>query len=143
MADAHELAHAPDPLQVRHQHVRRAQLEHAAEAVAGVLGFAAGDRGVERRRDAGEALEVPGRQRLLEPGQVEFLELPAEADCLGLVQALVGICHQLDLRPDRLAHRAHARNVGDVARRAEPHLHGLESGGNEALRLGDELVDRI
>ena len=143
MADAHELAHAPDPLQVRHQHVRRAQLEHAAEAIAGVLGLAARNRGVEGRGDPREAVEVPGRERLLEPGQVEFLELPAEADRLGLVQALIGVRHELDLRPDRLAHGAHARNVGAGARRAEAHLHGLKAGGNEALRLGDELVDRI
>ena len=106
----------------------RAQLQHPPEAVAGIFGLAAGDRRVERGRDAREPFEIPGRQRLLEPGEVELLQprgrggspaLPSGPDW----RRPSGGC------PGRssCAPRATRAMIGRRIGRAEPHLHGLES----------------
>src|ERR1019366_8797883 len=82
VADAHEFANAADALQVWHQDIGGAQFQHAAETVTGVFGLAAGDGRVERRGYSRKTLEIPCRQRLLKPCQVELLEHAAKPDRL-------------------------------------------------------------
>ena len=106
-----------------------------AEAIAGVFGLAAGDRGVERGGDPGQAFDIPGRQRFLEPREAEFLQAAAEADGLRLGQSLVGVGHQRDGGSDRLTHRADAGDVGGGVGHAQAHLHGAEALRQEGLSL--------
>ena len=78
----------------------------------------------------GVALQVVGMQRLLQPGQIERLELPGPADRGRRVPAQAGIHHQFDVRRPALPGRAH---LGDVALLALAHRPPAELDGPEAL----------
>ena len=107
------------------------------------LVLAAGHRHVERARDLDVAVDVLGRDRLLEPLDVELLELAADADRLRHRQAVVGVDHQPDVGADRLAHRGDA---ADVELRIEPRpifiLIAVKPSVDVALRLLDGLLDQ-
>mgnify|MGYP001947887928 CR=1 FL=1 len=100
-----------DALQIRHQHIRRPQIQHPPKSVARVFGLSAGDRRVKRRRDSGEAFQIPRRQRLFKPEKIELLQRTSETDGLALGQALVRIRHQANAWSDNLSHQFHARYV--------------------------------
>ena len=57
------------------------------------------------------AIQIFCRQRLLEPGQVEFLVVARAPDGLGNGETLVGVHHQFHGIADCLAHRAQALHI--------------------------------
>ena len=67
---------------------QRHVLRHRGQHLAGR------DRGVERTRQVGVADRVPGVERLLDPDQVELLQLAAHPAGAGAVPLLVGVDHQ-------------------------------------------------
>jgi hypothetical protein len=63
------------------------------------------------RRQIGERAGIVLIQRFLEPDQVAILDRPAQQARFDRVELVVGIHHELDVRPDRLAHQAHPRRI--------------------------------
>lgn len=53
MGYPHEFGYSADTLKIRHQDIRRTQLQHASESVTCVLGFSARNRRVQRCRNSG------------------------------------------------------------------------------------------
>src|SRR5262249_14780332 len=75
------------------QDIDRPLGQDPAKPPAGELGLASGDRDAKRRLDLPVALHVFGRDGLLKPGDVEFLDLPSEADRGGCVIGVIGVDH--------------------------------------------------
>jgi phage terminase large subunit-like protein len=50
-------------------------------------------------------VEILGRHGFLEPADIERLDTAPETDRLDGVVGVVGVDHQADVRPDRVAHR--------------------------------------
>src|SRR5262249_4387653 len=82
------------------QYVDRPLGEERAKTPTGELRLAPGDRNTKRGLHLFVALQVLGRHGLLEPGNTELLDLPAEADCAGRVIGVIGVDHDCDLIPN-------------------------------------------
>ena len=103
----------------------------------------------QRLRDLARPLELPVRARLLERGVAGVLEAASHRDRdVGRVAA-VGVGVQLDVRPDRLAHRRDDRFAAPgrgvlvaAAGRAEPDLERLAAERVAQLREPRRLVGR-
>ena len=86
-----------------------------------IRGNAGSNRAIRRSRSAScvelgqpdMAVDVVGRQRLLDPGEIELAKRPGASDRLVDRKALVGVGHDLVAVADRLAHR---RQAGDSPR---------------------------
>ncbi len=122
--------------------VDRAALDQPAKAEPGELGLAAGDRHGENPLDLAIAGKVFRRHRLLEPGDVEILDPPAEPDRRGGVVGVIGIDHDADAVADRAAHRPAQRHVLLDAE-AQLQLDRPEPLGDALVRLVDEIGQRI
>ena len=83
---------------------------------------------------------VVGRDRLLEPGEVEGLELAAEPDRMIDSEAPTRVAHQRYPGADRLAHRGDAFDVLFHMLLADAHLHACKPQGHVTGRLGRQLV---
>ena len=100
---------------VRLHDVDRARREHVAEAEAGELAFAAGNRNRERGLDLAVACEIFRRHRLLEPADVERRDGAAELDRRRGIIGVIGVDHDGDAVADALAYRlAELDVVGDA-----------------------------
>ena len=82
--------------------------------------LAGGDRGVELRGERGVAFGVVGVERLLDPGQLELLELAADAQRGRAVPLLVGVDHQRHAVAEVLAHRLDPAQVDRASRAGRP-----------------------
>ena len=133
---------AADPRRVDLDDRAGAPLEVFAEVRRRIQRLADGDRD---RRVGGELLvaaQVLGRQRLLEPREVERLVGARPAHRLGDGEALVGVDHDLELPADRLAHRGEPGDVLGHRRPPDLDLGAEETVGLRLQRLGDEFVGR-
>src|SRR5437870_2355339 len=71
----------------------------------------AGNRRVQRVRNARTALDIVGLDRLLDPMEVIWLHRAAHLDRERRAPRAIDIDHQLGLRPQRFAHRRNPRQV--------------------------------
>ena len=94
-----------------------APLHVVAEMPDRVERFADRDRRRGRLAKPDMAVEVVGRQRLLDPCEVEVGEAPRAADRLVEREALIGVGHDLVVGADRRAHRGEPRIVLDACGR--------------------------
>src|SRR5215207_6142155 len=124
---------------VRLYDVHRLADNLVAKAPAGEIVLAAGHRHVERPRHLDIAVDVFGRDRFLEPVDVELFELAAEPDRVRHREAMIGIDHQPDVRTDRLAHRRDALMIARNGAQSDLHLDGAKS----ALDVAFGLLDRF
>ena len=126
--DLHPLRDAAHAQEIDHHDVDGAVLQQVAEGHDAVVVLAGGDRRGERVGDAGQAGIVVVGGRVLQPEEV--IRLDAAPDLDGLVHApeLVDVAHQVDVRPDGLAHDAHALDRRGHRRLAPAlHLHLAEA----------------
>ena len=142
--------------------VDRVAGDQLAEAVEPDLGLVAGDRCRKRGGDLGAAVDVVGRDRLLDPVELIGLDRAAHLDRHRRAPGAIDIDHQLGVRPKRLAHRGDPGDVllgldlADLGMTdqlaqmglgrgvaADLHLHALEAAGAVALGLAGEVVDRL
>ena len=99
------------------------------------------DRQRALRRKLRVALQVVGRQRLLEPADAELGIARRTPQRLAEREALVGIDHQLEAVAHRLAHRAQAFDVVGEQRLADLELGALEAGLLGLERLAHQRID--
>ena len=109
--DVAHLCYAADVDHVRLSNVVRAPRQELGELVPRAQVLATGDCHWQRRLDLQVAFYILRVHRLLEPDQVVLLQASTYADRAGGVVRLVGIDHQLDVRPDRLAQRGDPLHV--------------------------------
>ena len=86
--------------------------------------------------------QVVGLHRFLEPDQIVGFDGAAEPDGVVDAEALVGVGHQGDVRPDGLAHGGDPRRVFGHGRLAQAHLHGVPALRQERAGLGNQVVGR-
>ena len=117
-------------------HDRAGALGHIfAEMADRIERLADRDRRRRRARQPDMAVEIVGRQRLLDPGEVEIGEAPGAPDRLVEREALVGVGHDLVSRPQRRAHGGEPAIVLRHMRAAD-----LDLGAAEALVRGRERI---
>ena len=124
-ADPHRLADAAAERRIRLEDVGRLQDGEVAEGKTRRLALAGGDRHAAGRAHLGHAGLVVGDDRLLEPGEIAVGDQLHEALGVGDRIGAVRVDHDVDVRAERFARRAHAggRNVRRAVHRADPHLH--------------------
>src|SRR5437762_454114 len=98
--------------------------DQIAESEARLLVLARRDRDVGGAAYLGEPRRVVRRDRLLEPGEIIWLDLAREAERVAHAPRAMRVDHDSDLAPGRLAHFAHApRGVADAGvLKADAHL---------------------
>lgn len=103
-------------------------------------GLRADDRRAELFGEPPVGLDRGLLHRLLEPGEAELVEGPAEGERLGPGVPVVAVEHELDVRPDRLAHRGARRDVPvhPVRERRHP---GVQLDG--AVPAGHQLLGEV
>ncbi len=160
--DAAAFGEAAGPRDVRLHDVDRAAGDQLAEAVEPDLGLVAGDRCGERIGDPRAAVDVVGRDRLLDPVELIGLERAAHFDRERRAPGAVDVDHQLRVRAQRAAYRRNPRDVlfgvglaqlgmidqmaqMGLRRRIAPdlHLHAVEAAGAVAFGLAGKIVDRL
>ena len=160
--DAPALGKATGPGDVGLDDVDRAAVDQLAEAVEPDLGLVAGDRRRQRVGDPAAAVDVVGRDRLLDPIKLMRLHRAAHLDRDGRAPGAVDVDHQLGLRPQCLAHCGDPRQIllrldlaelgladqlaqMGLGRRvaADLHLHAAEAAGAVALGLAGEIGGRF
>jgi len=102
---------AARPRDVRLHDIDGTAIDQLAEAVKAVLGLVAGDRGGERGGDACAAVDVVGRNRLLDPVKPLCLHRAAHLDREIGAPSAINIDHQLTVRPERLPHGRDPRQI--------------------------------
>src|SRR5438309_2919037 len=160
--DAAALGEPARPSDIGLHDVDRAAVDQLAEAVEPVLGFVARYWRRERIGDARAAIDVVGRDRLLDPIELLRLHRTAHLDReIGAPRA-VDVDHQLCVWAQRLARGGDPRQIFrgiDLAefglpdeltqmragRRiaADLHLHALEAAGAVALHFAGEIGGRF
>ena len=111
-------------------HDRAATLLHVfAKMPDRVKRFANRYRRRRRSRQAYVAVNVVGRQRLLDPGKVEVAQPLGAADRLVDGKALIAVGHDLIAIADRLAHRRKPREILRAVGLADLHLGAAKSLG--------------
>ena len=124
---------------IRLDDVHRALFQDAPEAKLGEFVFPTGYRHVQTLRHFGIAIEILGRNRLFEPVHVQLLELAANVDRLGHVEAMIRVDHQHNVRADRVAHSGNPIQVLLHRTQADFHLDRFES-----LRfIAERFLDRL
>ena len=103
-----------DPRDVRLHDVERPPREKLAETEDTEFGLATGERDRLRAADELVAVDVVGKDRLLDEGEVVLRDLMADLDRHRGVVGAVHVGAHLDVRPDRLADRAGDGDVGAV-----------------------------
>src|SRR6266404_5464045 len=160
--DAAAFGEASRPGNVGLDDVDGAAGDQLAEPIEPDFGLVASDRGGERIGDPRAAVDVVGRDRLLDPIELTGIERPAHLDRERRAPGAVDVDHQLRLWSQGLTHRfdphyilfgidlADLRMIHQMAqmglrRRVAPdlHLHALEAAGAVALGLAGEIVDRL
>jgi hypothetical protein len=128
--DVEERRDAADVDDVGLEHGDAARAEEAPALARAVAALAGRDGHPHRVRDAAEAREAPGRDRLLEEERVEALELSPHADRAVDAEAPVPLNEEPDSRPDRLA------DGGDAGERVRQLLLADgEAGGAKGVEL--------
>src|SRR5712691_3102893 len=85
------------------------------------------------------AIEILRGQWLLEPGEIELLEMASPAYRLGNAKTLVRIDHQLDRIPDRPPYRCQPLDVLADMRLANLDLYPAKTAGFDLLRINHKL----
>src|SRR6202453_3927061 len=137
-----ELRGAAHSLNIRHENVRGASLQHAQNPAMSVNGLPTGDRRVERGGDRSFAFVIVTDHWLLEPSEVQGFERPPEVDGLGHAELLIGVDHQPDARTDRLAHGAAPSDHLFGLPWPDACLHSSEPRGDEVRRFSLQFIDR-
>ena len=104
--------------------------------------FAGGDGGVQGVGQVGVAFEVVGVQRLLDPDEVEFLQLAAHPQGGGAVPLLVGVDHEGHVPADVLADAGDTAEVLGGVRQADLDLDAADAFVQEDGGAGLDLVQR-
>src|SRR3954447_10362308 len=127
---------------IRLHDVHRLAHDRVAKAPAGEFVLAAGHRHIERAGHFDVTVDILRRDRLLEPFDVEFLQLAAEPDRGRYAEAMIGVDHQLDVGANGISHRLDALKI--AIDRAEPDLHldRLEALGDISGGFLDRFVDQ-
>ena len=89
--DLHPLGHAAHAPDVRLNDVGPSTRDQLLEPILGVLVLACRHRDVNGLPHLGQALDVVGQHRLLEPAHLELLELLGHVDGLLRIVAVVGV----------------------------------------------------
>jgi len=95
LGDPAPLGDAPGATDIGQDDVRSAATELVVELPAVALGLAAGDGHVHRGAEGGVALDVLGRERVLEPADARLLHPPRGRDHRAGIVAAMGIDQQL------------------------------------------------
>ena len=98
------------------------------------------DRQVERLGEVAVGPHIEGMHRLLEPGDIEFLEPPAPHHRGLQIPDRVHVHHQLRRVANCLSHRLHPRVVLAGIGPAQFHFHGIKTAIQDPLHVGHELV---
>ncbi|MCY1297083.1 hypothetical protein D9M70_465090 [compost metagenome] len=106
-----------------------------AEMPDRIHGLTNRDRRRRRTRQADVAVEIISWQRLLDPGEIQFLQARRPADGLVDGKALIAVGHDLEAVAERLAHGGKPIVVLRPVRLADLHLRT-----GEALGLGGECI---
>src|SRR6266404_9580017 len=120
---------AADPRDIRLHDRARVALQIFAEVAWMIDRLADGDRQRCRCCKADVAAEILRGQRLFEPRQVERLVVAGAPDGFTDRKCLIGVDHDVETRPDRLAYRGKAGDVLADMRPAD-----LDLGAAETLR---------
>src|SRR5258707_14128308 len=100
--DAAALGKAARPGEVELNDIDRATADQLAEAVEAELSLVTGDRSSERGGDRSAAVDVVGRDRLLDPVELMALHPPPHPDRNPRAPATVAVAIQLPFRPHAL-----------------------------------------
>src|SRR5579883_90930 len=109
--DFERLAEAAGPIDVGLQDIERVLLDEALEAPARIFVLGAGQRNLRLGLELDMAVDAVGHEAFLDPARPELLDARAEIHRIVEIEALPAIDHDVVIVAERLAQRAHQRDV--------------------------------